>query len=676
LCGCSVHQISVDFVVSSAIQPSGSNHNPRLVLTIIQFQESYMKLILIIGMYLLLALTRAEAQVLPSVESAASAPDFQQTTRTSQEVRETSSVLRLNLTSNDQVNTGFVRIAGMSICSLASCIDIAAPSSVRLTTTIDGQSVAVAEIALPHMEVSSIKFKSLPGPNILQGQVSLPNSLKLDKNLYRGDVLVVVQKTGSSFTPVAAASNYFHPQSSTFYYNPAFATTVKLPYGVKLTIPAAALASPQVFSVGIRDTGDKFPLVDIYPEVKLTKAADIELTAIVRQENTLQSRIAPTTAGGESLILKIGTTGIVRRHEKHSDQSSDVSPSVGKALPTDSFATSAAAGECNAAGWCSCTVQLNDTRNREIISSSLSITANLYLDWCVLMAPYVHITVSDLNVASMRIKHNNKVNVESVIKTPLRPITTWASSTTQILVNGFIWEGDRGLFGVGGYGLPSGHVFDSFYTGIGTRLLGQNLPTGGACDDFISTPSYSNCVAGYVGSGGNKLTMVWAPTGPNVLWREIDSAAPFTDFINSSYSYVSSSSSVIKNGVCTSYSLPDSWSAIGVTADNRRVVILSSVSGSTTTPAALCPLFILMGLSNAILLDGSRSAGLVVDGILKNPLIGLERLAHGDFRYIPYAIGLGYTSAPPTPSPAPASTGVVKPPNPCRVNPQLCARME
>ena len=72
------------------------------------------------------------------------------------------------------------------------------------------------------------------------------------------------------------------------------------------------------------------------------------------------------------------------------------------------------------------------------------------------------------------------------------------------------------------------------------------------------------------------------------------------------------------------------------------MIFVSSTSGSQTTAAELCSVFQAMGVANAILMDGSGSAALTIDGFLKNPLTNVNFIRFGSARYIPYALKVSY----------------------------------
>jgi hypothetical protein len=138
----------------------------------------------------------------------------------------------------------------------------------------------------------------------------------------------------------------------------------------------------------------------------------------------------------------------------------------------------------------------------------------------------------------------------------LQPIETFAAGS-QIMINGFTWVGDRGTSP--GTGLAKGFVQRD------SRVLGSNRENGGL-------------------SGAAGLNQLAVLTQPKSLpkWKESVNGPLWTngvDGVQAPYSVVSSSTSVIKSGVCSND--PESeiarWSAFGTTPDNR-VIFLSSTS--------------------------------------------------------------------------------------------------
>jgi hypothetical protein len=208
--------------------------------------------------------------------------------------------LRLGLTSNEPSANQVVRLAGVALCSTSVCYESAVPGSVKMSSTADGTSTTIADLEMPYSEIDTVRFKSVAGPGVLHGSIALPQALKLEPGFKGFDIMVVVQKrpdgaAGAAYEPIAAAANYLQPEGTSIYYNPKFATTVKLPFGSSIAIPAGALHSPRIFIAAVHDTGDEFPLLDIYPVVRLAKAATVRISTIERAPKALISGQPPPT---------------------------------------------------------------------------------------------------------------------------------------------------------------------------------------------------------------------------------------------------------------------------------------------------------------------------------------------------------------------------------------------
>jgi len=564
--------------------------------------------------------------------------------------------LRLSLTSNEVSASETARLSGIALCTTSVCYESGAPSSVTVSSTVNGTSTTVAELEVPYSDIVSVRFKSSAGQGVLQGSIALPEPLKLEKGFKGGDVLVVVQKRGASYVPIAAASNYVQPEGTSFFYNPKFASTVKLPHGVSLTIPDGATNAPQVFLVGVHDTGDDYPLVDIYPPVQLTKPATVQLPAIARAASATLSNQAPpsprpqavppggtlasqaqTQAARASapMSIEINATGTVPRTPRAAQPNKQSSTATtDEVLTADAGTAAAAAAACNQYGWCNCADQLAYPQNQQNIANGLTATGTTYLNWCTTIAPYVHITVTNMADSRERftVKHSPKVGTSAPPsylppRLPLVRITSW-SPNTQVMTNGFYWQGDEGT-STGQTGLADGHV-RNFATG-----LGDNLAVGGSCDDYPSPP-YVSCIN--FAPHGNKRVMLMPATGTAWSWLDNGGAGAVA---STSWSYVSSSTSIVKNGVCSTDSTLSRWSAVGNTSGGR-LIFMSSTTDGQTSAAELCAVFKSMGVNNAIRLDGGPSAAMAVDGALKNPLGGLYFVKYGTMRYIAYGLKVSY----------------------------------
>jgi hypothetical protein len=204
--------------------------------------------------------------------------------------------VRLSLTTNES-RVEDVRVAGVAVCSASQCYESRSTSIVAVATSANGASALLVHLEVPHGEIQSVRFRSVPGSDVLSGNVALSQSIDLEPSFKGGEVLVVIQKRrgAAGYESVATASNLLRPEAFSVYYNPRIETSVKLPYGTVLTIPAGASTAPQIFSVALHDTGDEFPLIDIYPVIQLAKAATVQLSTIPRVPKPLMSGQPPPT---------------------------------------------------------------------------------------------------------------------------------------------------------------------------------------------------------------------------------------------------------------------------------------------------------------------------------------------------------------------------------------------
>lgn len=137
---------------------------------------------------------------------------------------------------------------------------------------------------------------------------------------------------------------------------------------------------------------------------------------------------------------------------------------------------------------------------------------------------------------------------------------------------------------------------------------------------------------------GNKLVLGMSGTKAMFFF---ETSSPSYNFQSYGYNLVSSSTSVVKNGVCATSVDSNRWSAIGANTSTGEIVLVSSTSSGTTTAADLCAVFKAFGINNALRLDGGPSAAMVISGAHLNPLSGAYYLKYGNSRYIAYPIRVG-----------------------------------
>lgn len=547
-----------------------------------------------------------------------------------------SGVIKLSIASDELNADSGVAIGNVTLCSESACFRLPLHNQANLYNTSTGKSEVLGEVLVPITTIRSVHFEDLAGSKIVEGDIELHNPLELEADLKRGEILIIVkqnQKTGRVvYTPVLAASNYYSPISEAVYYNPKFSTNATLQSGIDIKIPAKATLDPQILSITAHDVGTQFPLVDIYPIVEFSREISITVNPTGRATASLgtppnlinHANNIPTTK-------TINKTGVVRFE-------SSLAPSI----PADkTYANSVSAA--TSAG--SCASLLSGIN----IDSVIGTTGTVLIRACETVAPYVHIVVTNNSDARELFQLTYELSNNSAgSRVNLRNITDWAASN-QVLINGFTWAGDPGTGP--GTGLAQGFVQQNLVS-LGNNRAGGGYFGIGSTDDAnkLAVLLYPRTLADWKEGTTPPL---W--TSPSIYYPE--------------FIIISSSTSVVKSGTCASDSLTNRWSAFGTTPSGR-VILVSSTSSGTTNAAELCSVFQALGSNYAIRLDGGPSASMVVDGILLNPLAGLDNFRYGASRHIAYAVSVGYTSGIPGRTPVLTNNFVPPPGNPCSSNPR------
>jgi Phosphodiester glycosidase len=482
---------------------------------------------------------------------------------------------------------------------------------------------------VPFSKFVSVHFETVRGLKVFEGNVQLVEPLVLENNVLGGEILVVGSKASNMsrtvYQPTTAVGNLHSPFRQSVYYNPRFATKAELKFSTTLFLPKNASQSAQIFSVAVHDTGDKYPLVDIFPEIQLRVPASIA----TQELEPAPSESARTRASAQGKIRSFQKTGTLRFDGKQSFSSQ-----------TQIVETTLNSSDACAAWISSISSQ---------ISAALSTTGSVYLKGCESLAPFVHIVVSNNSDSRTSMRSVYSLTGEPSSRLQLSLIESWASGS-QVTLNGFTWAGDPG------YGTGKGYALG--FVQQDTNCIGNNA-SGGGCSSTEPKDS-------------NKLVFrIWP--GRLAEWRESINSPIWTDGDTNGVTIGSSSTSVVKGGLCSGDSLSNRWSAFGTTPDGR-MVFASSISDGSTTAAELCPVFKALGANNAIRLDGSTATGITIDGARRNPIIGSFSFLVGPSRYIGHALRVGYRSgAMPGGTPSIDLDGTVQTPrNPCIRNPRLC----
>lgn len=544
--------------------------------------------------------------------------------------------LKVSVAADETTQAPRLKYANVVVCSKTDCYRLTKIQGSEDKTT-DG-TVLIADIMVPPARIEKIYFEELRGGNFY-GAMKLSSDLNIEKGYYGGEILVIVKSTQvgdkAIYRPIYATSGLMRENGRSIYYNPKFPLTVGLDHGVVLKLPSQALSRPQIFNAKIHDTGNDFPLVDIYPYVNLTKNASLSVRAIQRTSSKnipsempapkLPPPFMPNGQRAGPMISSVGIgmgsifpiekivprMGLFRSSEFERESAGLATPSN---TASDGMVTTAAVQY-------TCNDYLSYPPNMQIIKDFTAQTGTVRVTWCENIPPYVHIMYT--NTFDSRVKFRIPRFTKQRAGTgawgyELSRLAVLAPRGSGTAINGFYWAGDPGT-GPYQWGIAEGYLMADGLVG------GANRQGGGT-------------TGGTGLSAGNKLIMVgFSNIGIDHQWVE-------TSTVNYVYPnarfQVSSSTSILKFGQCSTDSEYSSWSAVG--AGRGAMILMSSVSGTSTNAAELCPLFRSLGANGALRLDGGPSAGMVDNGVLFNPLTGFYSLRYGSARYIAYALNIGW----------------------------------
>lgn len=525
--------------------------------------------------------------------------------------------LKVNVSSDESTPENQVNVGNVIVCSDSACYRPQLPTrTINLLNTSTGTSQIVADMTVPNFTLRRVFFESVAGTKTINGDSVLIEPLALPREIEGGEILVILTKsaigTNIVYQPKSSIGSIYSSKRQSVYYNPKFSTTASLGLHT-LSIPAGALTSAKIFSVVAHNTGDQYPLFDIYPDVTFSVPASLSI---------ITGPLGATT----TTTRQISKTGTIRFD------------SVDGTIASPSSVSSSS--DCNSyIGAVS-----------SAISTTLSNTGAVYLSGCETKPPFVHIVVTN-NYDGREKTELRWFNGSSTWSDPILELSRIESHAggSQVVINGFTWVGDLGA-GTG-YGRAKGFVQQS------DRIFGNNRINGGIIGDV----------------DGNKIVFALQPGLPT-LWKEGINPPLFSTSsgeLRYPFSIGSSSTSIMKDGVCGGNTELSRWSAFGTTPSNRYIFVSSTSEGSTTA-AELCAVFKSLGANWAARLDGSTAAGITIDGIRRNPITGANSFLYGPSRYVAYSFRVGYQSGIPAATPVVNRTAVPRPADPCAANPRLC----
>jgi hypothetical protein len=532
----------------------------------------------------------------------------------SEVMREASGRLRISIASEEASDSG-VRLGRVVACSATACHQAPTPALVALNNTKSGKATFVVDMAVPRQDIKRVYFEDVIGSKVVAGRLDVSMPGLLAAPFQGAEIFVVLRKAGNAFRtvyePIRAATGWVAKKPETVvYYDPRHATELAdLNFGTKVSIPAGSTDAPQIFNVYLHDVGTAFPAIDIFPKLQLAQPWTIEVTELMAPwkqpgyagpppiiPHTFKSRsVRPFLETGvlAKYSEKIHRTGFITFDPKDPIQSSSPSSSD--------------------AGVSTCLNALTARQREQGMTLPQGVE---YIASCAESAPFVHIAIAKINDPRrwLYVRSQSSSYIDNMIALNLQPITNF-STASAIAINGFTWIGDKGFFD-GGRGLPNG------YFATNGMHVGDNRVGGGHSKTSPGTPD------------GNKFVFRWNREG-SFRWEEKSDMS----LLDLSYldHHVSSSSSIVKSGVCASDLEMERWSAIGTAADGRMVFVSSTSEGKTTS-AELCAVFQKFGVENAMRLDGGTSTAMVVGGKVLNPLEGAAKALIGPLRDIAYAV--------------------------------------
>jgi hypothetical protein len=521
-------------------------------------------------------------------------------------------------------------VAGIVICSKSACYR---PNMRDIRKNFDGgvRASTVVDATIPFDTIDELYIETAHGSNVSAGSIKLDRPLNITQAGLGREILVTFRTTGdksSNYKASFATSTLYHETRKSIYYVPNFQTVSNLEFGAVLTIPAGASDKPEIFSVITHDIGDRFPLIDIYPTVQLLKPAKIAAAALPKKTTAQMavprvpypSIIEGLTTKNQAVVLANGNvertlskTGVLHS----TDFETQIVPNV---APRGSLVTTAYDPGVE------CALMIN--RNLQYIQSFLSNNGVVYLDWCLNIPPYMHITLIKMNDSRIRysIPYEPKYISPGVFRNKLLRIYQF-SGYAITAINGFTWEGDYGIT-QDGTGAAKGYAWSN---GV---QMGGNRVGGGA-------------VNGSGQSDGNKFFIAHAANAA-IYPMFGESATPNLPFGSwGRPNVVSSSTSLMRDHWCVNPStVRDRWSAMGIDtyyADGTSyMVFMSSRSGSDTNNNEMCQVFRGFNFTQALRLDGSSSASMLIDNRLVNPLTGTNYFIFGSARGIAYPLKISW----------------------------------
>lgn len=500
-------------------------------------------------------------------------------------------------------------LKSVELCSESVCqqVSLSGAANQTVTATTDGTALALGKATLNADTFTHLKVRVVDeaGKDVEQ-RLKLREPLQARLLAKKMQALLAFEhlagcKGENCLKTVSAAAAPGYEGAEYVYYSPVTGSARKVGGQVGVNMPAGMLQDAEIFVVAVTDTGGAHPEVEILPRLNLYSSMKVAIEPYADAKNrfkyfgetekSLKSQQPRVHEVANPVDILAG--GRAQAAEKSGLSEKNVKECVSK-LKSD---------------------EVQAEMRRLDASGGWFFRKGL----CQWISPYVDIAVTQKRLHDV-VFENYRPSDGTVMLKDVREYSGF-----DVLINGFLWDGDAGKrfegpdgTGKNLRGRPHGYVKGTDITNNRRHLIGKNKTIHNQRDGkkrvfAFRTPDESP-----------PAFMTREATG--LTWR--------------SYSLVmSSSTSIIKNGDCVAGdSEVTRWSAVGF-APNGRAVYVSGATDYTTTTKPLCEVFKALGVNQAIRMDGGPSASMSVNGKHVNPL-PLRYWAHyGNSRPVAWAFG-------------------------------------
>ena len=376
-------------------------------------------------------------------------------------VSEDATRLRISVATDSAQGERSVRIGEVLLCKASDCFRASTSRYVDVSDTATGTATVIADVVIPTMTITDVYFMEPSGGIAIAGHLKLEAPLVIEKGFHGIELLIGVKKQKTlgktTYVPSQSGSSYFNPESQLVHYLPSTKTVAKLSLGTVLTIPAGALDKPQVFHVNVSDRGELYPIIDIYPYLKLNKPVIVEAPAIPGGSSSREMIVPAYSPEEKHLYAPLSGPVPARNGRVSLYETGMVEPSTLEDSAIDPL-KAPPGGTANAAPSKPCAEYLAQPIVLGTIQLATYTTGAVLVKACEKVKPYIHIFY--VNTLHRNIQYSIPHKRSSVggpgPNMALLRIPDFADHSIG-LINRFTWTGDLGMLD-GGSGKALGIV--------------------------------------------------------------------------------------------------------------------------------------------------------------------------------------------------------------------------